>query len=102
MIPTWPKDRGSTDYKIDRKEKAGRIRVIREGPLLVEAPVRIIDIDGTIIGEGDRFVLLPLRQDQKSTFLRRQSYSREISQRFHLSGKVAKHQPSAKKKPIPT
>lgn len=54
--PNLAKGPGSKDYKID-PEKAGRIRVIREGPLLVEAPVRIIDIDGTIIGEGDRFVL---------------------------------------------
>jgi rubredoxin/uncharacterized Fe-S cluster protein YjdI len=47
---------GWKDYSID-PEKAGRIRVIRNGPLLVEGPNWIIDTNGEVIGEGDRFVL---------------------------------------------
>lgn len=47
---------GAKDYKADL-DKAGKIRVIRDGPLLVEVPVQIIDTDGAIVGEGDRFVL---------------------------------------------
>ena len=54
--PNLAKGPGAKDYKADL-DKAGKIRVIRDGPLLVEVPVRIIDTDGSIVGEGDRFVL---------------------------------------------
>lgn len=47
---------GSKDYKIE-SNKAGRIRVINDGPLLVEGPNRIIGPKGELIREGDRFVL---------------------------------------------
>ncbi len=47
---------GSKDYKID-PSKAGKIRVIRDGPLLIEGPNQIIGTDKQIVGEGDRFVL---------------------------------------------
>ena len=53
--PSLAKGPGSKDYKPDL-DKAGKIRVIKDGPLLVEVPVRIIDTDGSIVGEGDRFV----------------------------------------------
>jgi len=54
--PDLAKGPGSKDYKIDLG-KAGKIRVIRDGPLLIEGPNQIIDINKEILGEGDRFVL---------------------------------------------
>jgi rubredoxin/uncharacterized Fe-S cluster protein YjdI len=54
--PNLAKGPGSRDYKID-PAAAGRIRVIRDGPLLVEGPNQIFDAGGNLIGEADRFVL---------------------------------------------
>jgi rubredoxin/uncharacterized Fe-S cluster protein YjdI len=54
--PNIAKGPGSKDYKIDLAA-AGKIRVIRDGPLLIEGPNRIFDTGGNLIGESDRFVL---------------------------------------------
>jgi rubredoxin/uncharacterized Fe-S cluster protein YjdI len=54
--PDIAKGPGSKDYKIDLN-LAGRIRVIRNGPILIEGPNRVFDPDGNIIAESDRFVL---------------------------------------------
>ena len=55
--PTLAKGPGANDRKIDPGAAAGKIRVIRDGPLLVEGPNRIFDAGGNLIGEADRFVL---------------------------------------------
>lgn len=65
--PALAQGPGSKDYKIDL-QKAGKIRVIRDGPLLVEAPLRIIDQDGNTVGEGDRFVLCRCGKTQNAPF----------------------------------
>lgn len=65
--PNLAKGPGAKDYKADL-DKAGKIRVIRDGPLLVEVPVRIIDTDGSIVGEGDRFVLCRCGKTKNAPF----------------------------------
>ena len=54
--PNIAKGPGAKDHKIDLAA-AGKIRVIRDGPFLVEGPNRIFDTGGNLIGEADRFVL---------------------------------------------
>ena len=54
--PSMARGPGSKDYKID-SAAAGRIRVIRDGPLLVEGPNRVYDASGNLIKEADRLVL---------------------------------------------
>ncbi|MGE5544072.1 MAG: (4Fe-4S)-binding protein [Bacillota bacterium] len=54
--PTIARGPGSKDYKIDRAA-AGKIRVIRDGPLLIQGPNQVFDPNGNLIGEADRFVL---------------------------------------------
>lgn len=47
---------GSIDYKID-SAAAIKIRVIKDGPLLLEGPARLFDSTGVLIKESDRLVL---------------------------------------------
>lgn len=54
--PTISRGPGSKDYTIETAA-VGKIRVIRDGPLLVQGPNRIFDPDGNLIAEADRFVL---------------------------------------------
>lgn len=54
--PALAQGPGSKDYKIDAS-RAIKIRVIKDGPLIVEGPTRILDPNGELIKESDRFVL---------------------------------------------
>lgn len=54
--PSIAKGPGSKDYKIDFSQ-SGTIRVVNEGPLLVQGPNRIYDSKGNLMAEADRFVL---------------------------------------------
>ncbi len=54
--PSLARGPGSIDYKIDPAASC-KIRVIRDGPLLVEGPTRIFDSSDNLIKESDRFVL---------------------------------------------
>jgi len=54
--PSLAKGPGSIDYKID-PNLASKIRVIRDGPLLIEGPTQIFDSAGKLIKESDRLVL---------------------------------------------
>jgi uncharacterized Fe-S cluster protein YjdI len=54
--PNLARGPGSKDYKIDQAV-AGKIRVIRDGPLLVEGPNQVFDTSGNLIREADRLVL---------------------------------------------
>ena len=47
---------GAKDRNIDLAV-AGKIRVIRDGPLVIEGPNRVFDSSGNLIEESDRFVL---------------------------------------------
>lgn len=54
--PDIAKGPGSKDYRIE-PATAGKIRVIRDGPLLVQGPNQVFDADGSLIKEADRLVL---------------------------------------------
>jgi len=54
--PAQPKGPGWIDYRID-PEKAIQIRVIKDGPLLITGPTRLLDSQGIILKESDRLVL---------------------------------------------
>lgn len=65
--PSLAKGPGSIDYRID-PAAAIKIRVIRDGPLLVEGPTRIFDSSGNLINESDRFVLCRCGKTLNSPF----------------------------------
>jgi len=54
--PALAQGPGAKDRKID-PTKAGTIRVIRDGPLIVEGPNRVFGPGGELIAEDDRLVL---------------------------------------------
>lgn len=47
---------GSADYKI-KEPVAVKIRVVKNGPILLEGPARLFDHNGELLKEYDRFVL---------------------------------------------
>lgn len=65
--PALAKGPGSLDYKIN-PEAAVKIRVIRDGPLLLEGPARIFGQDGQLIKEADRLVLCRCGKTKNSPF----------------------------------
>ncbi|MDD4803350.1 MAG: (4Fe-4S)-binding protein [Syntrophomonas sp.] len=58
---------GSKDYKPD-VSSAGSVRVIKDGPFLLDGPNRLYDSQGNLIKESDRLVLCRCCKSKKQPF----------------------------------